>query len=199
MVFQKFYNEPPVNKKEVLRYAGCRGTVPENIDALADDCMKECKNSLSYRICYTECPVNFSDGTIDFGFAKVESANLLKNLDGCSSAVIFAATVGLNMDRLISKYSKVSPSRSLVFQALGAERVEALCDLFNEEIKKEALENGFLTCPRFSPGYGDLPLAFQRDIFKILDCERKIGVTLGENLLMSPSKSVTAIIGKKKK
>lgn len=199
MVFQKFYSEPPIDKKEVLRYAGCRGDVPENIDALLDDCMKECKNSLSYRICYTECPVIFLDGKIDFGFAKVESANLLKNLDGCSSAVIFAATVGLNMDRLISKYSKVSPSRSLVFQALGAERVEALCDLFNEEIKKEALENGFLTCPRFSPGYGDLPLAFQRDIFRILDCERKIGVTLGENLLMSPSKSVTAIIGKKKK
>lgn len=199
MVFQKFYNEPPVNKKEVLRYAGCRGAVPENIDALANDCMKECKSSLSYRICYTECPVIFSEETIDFGFAKVKSADLFKNLNGCSSAVIFAATIGLNMDRLISKYSKVSPSRSLVFQALGAERVEALCDLFNEEIKKEALENGFLTCPRFSPGYGDLPLAFQMDIFRILDCERKIGVTLGENLLMSPSKSVTAIIGKKKK
>ncbi len=199
MVFQKFYNEPHVNRKEVLRYAGCRGDVPENIDALLDDCINECKNALSYRVCYTECPVIFSDGKIDFGFAKVESANLLKNLDGCSSAVIFAATVGLNMDRLISKYSKVSPSRSLVFQALGAERVEALCDLFNGEIKEEALENGFSTCPRFSPGYGDLPLAFQRDIFKILDCERKIGVTLGENLLMSPSKSVTAIIGKKKK
>lgn len=199
MVFQKFYNEPHVNRKEVLRYAGCRGDVPENIDALLDDCINECKNALSYRVCYTECPVIFSDGKIDFGFAKVESANLLKNLDGCSSVVIFAATVGLNMDRLISKYSKVSPSRSLVFQALGAERVEALCDLFNGEIKEEALENGFSTCPRFSPGYGDLPLAFQRDIFKILDCERKIGVTLGENLLMSPSKSVTAIIGKKKK
>ena len=39
MVFQKFYSEPPIDKKEVLRYAGCRGDVPENIDALLDDCI----------------------------------------------------------------------------------------------------------------------------------------------------------------
>ena len=35
----------------------------------------------------------------------------------------------------------------------------------------------------------------QKDIFKVLDCERKIGLTLNESLLMSPSKSVTAIVG----
>ena len=49
--------------------------------------------------------------------------------------------------------------------------------------------------PRFSPGYGDLPLEMQRDIFRVLDCSRKIGLTLNESLLMSPSKSVTAIVG----
>ena len=49
--------------------------------------------------------------------------------------------------------------------------------------------------PRFSPGYGDLPLSLQRDIFRVLDCPRKIGLTLNESLLMSPSKSVTAIVG----
>ena len=49
--------------------------------------------------------------------------------------------------------------------------------------------------PRFSPGYGDLSLEMQRDIFRVLDCPRKIGLTLNESLLMSPSKSVTAIIG----
>ena len=48
---------------------------------------------------------------------------------------------------------------------------------------------------RFSPGYGDLSLALQKDIFAVLDCPRKIGITLNESLLMSPSKSVTAIIG----
>ena len=51
---------------------------------------------------------------------------------------------------------------------------------------------------RVSPGYGDISLTMQKDIFAILDCERKIGITLNEDLLMSPSKSVTAIAGIKK-
>ena len=51
------------------------------------------------------------------------------------------------------------------------------------------------TRPRFSPGYGDLPINMQKDIFAALDCPRKIGLSLNESLLMSPSKSVTAIIG----
>ena len=43
--------------------------------------------------------------------------------------------------------------------------------------------------------YGDLPLEMQKDIFNVLDCSKRIGLTLNESLLMSPSKSVTAIIG----
>ena len=49
--------------------------------------------------------------------------------------------------------------------------------------------------PRFSPGYGDFPLSMQTPIFDALDCPRKIGVSLNASLLMSPSKSVTAVIG----
>ena len=49
--------------------------------------------------------------------------------------------------------------------------------------------------PRFSPGYGDLPLSAQKNIFAVLDPERRIGLTLNSSLLMSPSKSVTAFVG----
>ena len=56
-------------------------------------------------------------------------------------------------------------------------------------------ETGLHPVPRFSPGYGDFPLEAQKDIFRTLDCSRKIGLTLNESLLMSPSKSVTAIVG----
>ena len=49
--------------------------------------------------------------------------------------------------------------------------------------------------PRFSPGYGDVPLEIQKDIVMLLDCAKRIGVSLNDSLLMSPSKSVTAFIG----
>ena len=106
--------------------------------------------------------------------------------------ILFAATVGVEIDRLIGKYGRLSPTKALLFQAIGAERIEALCDAFCADIKKEyntGLE------PRFSPGYGDLPLSAQKNIFAVLDPERRIGLTLNSSLLMSPSKSVTAFVG----
>ena len=82
-----------------------------------------------------------------------------------------------------------------MLQAIGAERIEALCDVFCEKIRLDAESAGLFPRPRFSPGYGDFPLELQKDIFRVLDCSRKIGLTLNESLLMSPSKSVTAVIG----
>ena len=78
-----------------------------------------------------------------------------------------------------------------MFDALATERIEALCDVFCEDIEKEYGK----TRPRFSAGYGDLPLELQREIFSVLDCPKSIGLTLTDSLLMSPSKSVTAIVG----
>ena len=132
---------------------------------------------------------------LDLGFAKVKSKDLANNLSGCKRIIVFAATIGIDIDRLISRHSRTSPSKALVYQAMGSERVEALCNTFCKEISTSLKNEGATTRPRFSPGYGDLPLFLQRQIFSVLDCHTRIGLTLGENLLMSPSKSVTAIIG----
>jgi hypothetical protein len=71
--------------------------------------------------------------------------------------------------------------------AIGTERIESLCDAFCNEFEKAT--------HRVSAGYGDLPLEIQPQIFALLDCSRKIGLTLNQSLVMSPTKSVTAIFG----
>ena len=72
---------------------------------------------------------------------------------------------------------------------------EVWCDRINERIRLEADRDGLYTRPRFSPGYGDLPLDLQKDISRILNMPKEIGVSLTQTLLMTPSKSVTALIG----
>lgn len=183
MVTTRTYTEPQICKKEILRYAGCKDATPE-IEALVDECLKEVLPKLSYKICYTELALGITEDICDLEHMKVESKDLVKNLQGCKKVILFAATIGVEIDRLITKYSHISPSKSLMFQAIGTERIEALCDMFCEGMR-----------PRFSPGYGDVPLEIQREIFGILNCGRNIGVTLNDSLLMSPSKSVTAFVG----
>ena len=114
-------------------------------------------------------------------------------LDGAEKAVVFAATAGLGIDRLIKTYSAQSPLKSLCFDAIGTDRAESICNLFNKEIGSL-----YTLCrPRFSPGYGDLDISFQKKIFDELSCPSNIGVYLSGSLQMIPTKSVTTVIGVK--
>ena len=180
----------PIDRREALRYMG-GVTASEEVEALLQSAIEEAKNVFSYRAIVTELPIEWGDEGLDLGFATVGSRDLAKALTGCDRILLLAATVGVGIDRLMARYGRTSPARALCMEALGSERVEALCDAVCESL---AAEYGKLR-PRFSAGYGDLPLSLQREIFAYMECHKHIGLTLNESLLMSPSKSVTAIIG----
>ena len=191
MVFTSILDAPQINEREILRYAGCKSS-DESINELMQSVISEVEGKLEYKVCYCRLALNVSADTCNFGSFEIRSADLAKNLSGCRSALIFGATLGVEIDRMISRYGYISPARAVMLQAAGAERIEALCSAF---CKQYAENNGILLRPRFSAGYGDLSLEMQRDIFLLLVCSRHIGLTLTDSLLMSPSKSVTAIAG----
>ncbi len=188
------YSLPEISRREVLRYMSC-GSANDETEALIDRCVKESENVFSCRIAYRELSLSSENGIISVGTLKIKSLDLQKALDNCQKVIIFAATVGIGIDRLILKYSHTSPASALCMQAIGAERIESLCDKFCLDMKEKYADQGMNTHPRFSPGYGDLAISLQRDIFNLLECEKRIGLTLNDSLLMSPTKSVTAIIG----
>ncbi len=194
IVLTKSYPLPPLRRREILRYMGCREETHDTAE-LIDSCLKLCEGVFSPRAVFAEFDISRNDPVLDLGFATIQSRDLEKYLDGCERIILFCATVGHAIDRLIAKNSRLSPSKALCLQAIGAEAIEALCNEFCSDMAREYGEKGHSLRPRFSAGYGDLPLELQRDIFRILECEKRIGVALNESLLMSPSKSVTAIIG----
>ncbi|MBQ8768206.1 MAG: Vitamin B12 dependent methionine synthase activation subunit [Oscillospiraceae bacterium] len=186
-IFVKRYaTDFPINEREIWRYAGLKGEPEEQLQCLLYTVIGDLAGKLSYRVCYRRM------SELPFG---TQSRDLAKCLRGCDEVVLFAATIGIEVDRYIAKYQQISATRALLAQAYGAERIEALCDAFCKEMKVQIAAEGKFCTPRFSPGYGDLPLEAQKDIFALLDCSRKVGVGLNESLLMSPSKSVTAIFG----
>ncbi|MBQ9806944.1 MAG: Vitamin B12 dependent methionine synthase activation subunit [Clostridia bacterium] len=193
-VLSKIYPEPPISQKEILRYMGC-ADADKAVLALIESVLREALPLMHYRVCWRESELNCTERALTFASVTVESRDLCYNLRNCKRVLLFAATVGLELDRLIAKYSRISPSRAVALQALGAERVESLCDAFLTERKAVYGEEGLLMRPRFSPGYGDLPLSVQKDLFRLLDCPKKIGLSLNDSLLMSPTKSVTAVVG----
>ena len=189
-VWCKTYSAPPIDKREILLYAGCQGQADAQMDRLLDECLAEIQGVLSYRVCGRLFDVKQQNNGLYIGEMQVQSRALAAHVEGCSQAVIFAATVGIGVDRLLAKYADVYTAKAHLFQAIGAERIEALCD----EVCKE-LEMLGETKTRFSPGYGDFPLETQKEFFIALDCERKIGLHLSDSFLMTPTKSVTAVVG----
>lgn len=193
-VLTKTYPEPEFNINEILRYSGS-DIKSKEIKDYAIRCIEEIRNELVYKVCYIETDVNIIGTTVNFGLFETESKNLSYTLRNSDKAIIFCATVGIKLDRLIAKHMKSDITKGFMLQAIGTERCESLCDTFVNDIKNHYRDKEIYLTPRFSPGYGDLKIDTQRDIFSILDLSRKIGVTLNESLIISPSKSVTAIMG----
>ncbi|MBE6551921.1 MAG: Vitamin B12 dependent methionine synthase activation subunit [Ruminococcaceae bacterium] len=189
----KSFPPPPVDTDEILRYAGCRRGGDEVIRSLLDEVTKEAEGLLTYKVCYLISDITVTDDGIYMGEEFFPSRSLAKTLQGSDKAVLFGATVGIALDRLIMRYSKLSPAKAVLLQGFGAERIEALCDEFCSFLQSEYKDNKFTS--RFSPGYGDLDIKNQKTIFDLLNAEKNIGLFLNESMLMTPSKSVTAFAG----
>ena len=173
---------PPVDVDAMLRYA--RADITST--ALARQTIDELGARFQYTVCYRTYPVRaLADGELDLGFCRVHSASLTRFVGGRPYVLVFGATVGLTTDAAVIRYGHTSPTRALFADALGIERIESLCDAF--------CMDKVGTTSRFSPGYGDLPLEMQRQIFEALPLG-KIGMTLNDNLLITPTKSVTALV-----
>lgn len=181
-----------IDRREALRYLGYSRSVEDmsGVEGVIDGCEREVLAVQNLKAVYSLYDISRGDG-LDLGFAKTDSRDLEKYLSGCNKIALFAATAGAGIDRLIAKYNRISPARAAVTQALGAALVEEWCNTVHAQL---TAQYGAITA-RFSCGYGDLPLTLQRDIFAALDVTKKIGVTLSDDCFMTPTKSVTTIVG----
>ncbi len=193
------------DRREVYRYLGCKGNLPpqevvEEVEFCIGQLEEEATPRCVYKAFSLEIEGSFEDEEVplikipEAGMA-FRSRNLAKNLRGCSRIYLMAVTLGPGPDRLIKRASITKMSHAVIYQAASAAMVEAWCDLVNRRIVDEAAEKGMFCRPRFSPGYGDFPLQTQPEVSAALNMPKTIGVSLMDSLLMTPSKSVTAVVG----
>ena len=143
------------------------------------------------RYAFTRVKLSYGEHSeVDLGFCKVESAALTKCLDGSSEAFVLLCTLGSEVDRLISKLSRTSRAEAFIFDAVASALIEAAVD-----VAEETICEGLVTTHRFSPGYADLSLDCQKPLLDSLGAPTHLGVVLTDSGLMSPLKTVSAIIG----
>lgn len=175
-----------LNREECIRYlGGAKVQMNSKMEALLDICEREILETAEPKYLYREIPADCSE------FLK--GNDIVRHLSGCDRSVIMCATVGIAVDNLIRKTQLIDMAKAVVLDSFASVAVEQACCQIDEIIAQE-YEGEYLTF-RFSPGYGDYPVELQEKFLAVLDAPRKIGLCTNESCLLTPTKSVTAIMG----
>ncbi len=195
VVISKELTVNTISQKEILRYMRARG-MTDGILMAVSDAERLVLEAASCRACWTRVNVKrLTEDSLLVGNIKMVSADLSRRLCGCDEAFVFAATAGVGVDRVIRTAEVKSPLISLACDAAGSTLVEELCDELCKSLDAEVKKEKKHTLKRFSAGYGDLSLEYQKQICELLDTPKNIGASLTDGIMMAPSKTVTAIVG----
>ena len=183
--------------KEAIRYLGYgRNAVDEQTLALIADSFESLNLAASPKsICRIFDLQHQSEECFQIGNVRMQSKSLGRNLKNCEKLILFGATLGTGVDRLITRISLTDMAKAVVLQSCAAAMLEEYCDSYQEKIAAEQEINGWYLRPRFSPGYGDFDIRYQKPLMQMLDCAKNIGLTMTDSFMMTPTKSVTAVIG----
>lgn len=183
-----------LDNSEILRYLGYRGEVDEGTKKLLDSEIPVLLSAISPRWVWEVFSITHEDGGVRLSSGLLlEGKNIKKNLTGCTRAVLLAVTLSAQGDAIIRRAENSDMARALVLDCCATTAIEQVCDIAEQEI--HTAFSGCVSPPRFSPGYGDLPLTIQNDVLRLLDAPRKIGLCVTDSHILTPRKSVTAIIG----
>lgn len=184
-----------LNLSEALRYLGAPGKPDPALLAQLSAMSDKLTRSVAPRWVWRAFPLSPSPAG-----PALEGAGLAlpgdiagRMLADCSQAVLLACTLGAGFEALLRAEQARSMARAAVLDACGSVWVEAGCDKAEGEISARFPK--LYRTDRFSPGYGDLPLALQKDVCALLDASRRLGVQVTDSFLLNPSKTVTAVIG----
>lgn len=181
--------------REALHFLGWRGTPVDapllaQIRDLCDLAVREVRPRMAERR-FPLAP----DGSLAGTSMTPKGNDVRAMLAPCREAVLLAATLGAESERLLLRMQAKDAAQALLLDAVLSAAIEAVLDAREEALRGELAAQGRYLTDRFSPGYGDMPLAQMREICEVLGAQRAIGLTVSAGGVMIPRKSVTAILG----
>ena len=180
---------------EVLRYMGCPAhqadqALVETVTTCAQALVKTARPRWTYRtfsIPLEAAVVRRPTGCL------LPGQDRRPRLSGCHQVAVFCATLSPQVDSLIRQAESRDMLQALALDCCATAAVEQVCDEIETFLHGEY--PGCYFPFRYSPGYGDLPLSLQGPLLALLDAPRKIGLCASATHILTPRKSVTALIG----
>lgn len=174
-----------IDRAQALRYMGVKSERTDDSTAnLMDKAEKEIFRAANPS--YVFCEINKDSHSLG-------GQDIQKVLKDSEKVLLFAVTLGVGIDRLLRKIQVSDMALAFVIDAMASAAVEQVADI--AELNLKNMYNDFYFTRRYSPGYGDYPLERQPEVIKILNAEKRIGLSVTSSMMLNPTKSVTAVIG----
>lgn len=177
---------------EALRYLGVRGPAEPSLRSRAETLAQELTAHITPRCTWRPLPLTRKGGTLFLAGVPLPGHSAARMLADCQQAALLLCTLGAEFDLWLRRLQARDMSAAVMLDALGSAYVESACDAAEAEIAARFPD--MYHTDRFSPGYGDLPLSLQPALLELGE-SRRIGVSCNDSLLMTPQKSVSALIG----
>lgn len=183
-------------ESEVLRYAGQK----KSNDLPVGDVTAACREALL--LAQPQCIWGIYDYQEDAhriltpqGDLDLCSESLRRHLEGCHRVVALAVTVGPLIEEQVEVlFSQGNYNSALLLDAAGSTAAETTAEYANLSISSQMAKFGFHTLRRFSPGYGDWDLSVQPELLPLTGGS-EIGISVTSSFMLTPRKSITALIG----
>ena len=186
------------DKKAILRrLASQKASFPAALDAEIDALTAKARSAFFARGRAKGCSLELTGrDTLRIDGQIVESELLARMLKSSSSAYLMCATIpGRLVDSIGEAMRSGEALKAIVFDAYASECVDGALDEIMVRKNAALRRTGqALTHRRFSAGYGDLDIRWQRIFYDMLDMA-SLDVQINGNCLLSPEKSVIAVAG----
>jgi hypothetical protein len=186
------------SKKTVMRRLGSqRASLPAELSGEIDALLRQAESAFMAHGKAAVFPLEHLDSArISIAGAVVESPMLSRLLESSCAAYLMGVSIpARDVDKISEAMRAGEGLKAIVWDAYASEYVDGTLDVIiarkNEALRRTGQK---LTKHRFSPGYGDLDISYQKVFFDLLAMQT-LGVTINENYLLSPEKSVIAIAG----
>lgn len=140
--------------------------------------------------------VHAGAGLVQIGGHDIESAQLARLLGSSAQAYLMCASLRRgDVEKIGAAMREGEGLKALVLDAYASEYVDGALGVIMEQKNQALRRTGQrLTRHRFSAGYGDLDIKYQKLFYDLLDM-RTLDVTINDKYLLSPEKSVIAVAG----
>ena len=187
-----------INEKEALRYLGYGGEeLDPKVISQIDNAVKTVLNLSNAKTVYKLFDITRTPEKVQLAEATMTliGNDIGNHLEGCSQCILMAVTLGSRLEEEIRRTQIKNMALATILDACSDAAVEQVCDILQDRLSDELRKSDKYLTARFSPGYGDMPISQQKDFCDTLDTSRKIGVTATASYILTPRKSVTAVIG----